>query len=292
MHAAARVDPHQEVKMRPPETESPDTGTAGTGIPGTGATLELRDICVNFGGLVALEDVSMSVPSGAIVGVIGPNGAGKTTLFNVVCGFVEPSSGTITLDGKPLRPRPHQLSSQGVVRTLQGVGLFRGLTVLENVMAGATHTSKAGLFSAVLGLPRSDRDERRLRSEAMALLDELSVAAYAPAYPEMLPYAVRKRVALARALVARPRLLLLDEPAGGLSAEDIDELAALIVNLPGRGSGACSVMLVEHHMDLVMKVCHDIVVLDFGRVIARGTPREVQDNPAVAEAYLGAEVEA
>jgi len=278
--------------MTPPETRVPDPGTAGTGIPGTGAALELRDIEVNFGGLVALEGVSMSVPSGAIVGVIGPNGAGKTTLFNVVCGFVEPSAGTITLDGAPLRPRPHQLSSRGIVRTLQGVGLFRGLSVLENVMAGATHTSKAGLLSALLGLPRSDRDERRLRAEAMTLLDELDIAAYAPAWPDTLPYAVRKRVALARALVARPRLLLLDEPAGGLSAEDIDELAALIVNLPGRGSGACSVMLVEHHMDLVMKVCHEIVVLDFGRVIASGTPREVKDNPAVAEAYLGAEVEA
>jgi branched-chain amino acid transport system ATP-binding protein len=278
--------------MTAPETRTPDTGTAGTGIPGTGAALEMRDIEVNFGGLVALEGVSMSVPSGAIVGVIGPNGAGKTTLFNVVCGFVEPSAGTITLDGEPLRPRPHQLSAKGIVRTLQGVGLFRGLSVLENVMAGATHTSKAGLFSALFGLPRSDRDERRLRAEAMTLLDELGIAAYAPAWPDTLPYAVRKRVALARALVARPRLLLLDEPAGGLSSEDIDELAALIVNLPGRGSGACSVMLVEHHMDLVMKVCHEIVVLDFGRVIASGPPREVQDNPAVAEAYLGAEVEA
>jgi len=277
--------------MSPPETQAPDTGTGGTGIPGTGAALELSGIGVNFGGLIALEDVSLSVPSGGIVGIIGPNGAGKTTLFNVVCGFVEPSAGTITLDGAPLRPRPHQLSSQGIVRTLQGVGLFRGLSVLENVMAGATHTSKAGLFSALLGLPRSDKDERRLRAEAMTLLDELDIAAYATAWPDTLPYAVRKRVALARALVAKPRLLLLDEPAGGLSHEDIDELAALVNNLPGRGSGACSVMLVEHHMDLVMKVCHSIVVLDFGRVIASGTPREVQDNPAVAEAYLGAEVE-
>jgi branched-chain amino acid transport system ATP-binding protein len=278
--------------MSPPETQSPDTGTAGTGVPGTGAALDLRGIGVNFGGLIALEDVSMSVPSGAIVGVIGPNGAGKTTLFNVICGFVEPSSGTMTLDGKPLRARPHQLSAMGIVRTLQGVGLFRGLSVLENVMAGATHTSRAGLFSAFFGLPRSDRDERRLRDEAMTLLSELGVGAYASAYPDTLPYAVRKRVALARALVARPRLLMLDEPAGGLSAEDIDELAALIVNLPGRGSGACSVMLVEHHMDFVMKVCHHIVVLDFGRVIASGSPREVQDNPVVAEAYLGSEVEA
>jgi branched-chain amino acid transport system ATP-binding protein len=275
--------------MSPPPQDTPDTGTTGTGIASNGATLELRGIGVNFGGLVALDDVSMTVQAGTVVGVIGPNGAGKTTLFNVVCGFVAPTAGTIVLDGSPLRPRPHALSSVGIVRTLQGVGLFRGISVLENVMAGATHTSKAGFFSALLGLPRSDRDERRLRDEAMTLLTELDVAAYAQAWPDTLPYAVRKRVALARALVARPRLLLLDEPAGGLGAEDIEELAALIVNLPARGT---SVMLVEHHMDVVMKVCNHIVVLDFGRVIASGTPREVQQNPAVSEAYLGAEVEA
>jgi branched-chain amino acid transport system ATP-binding protein len=275
--------------LSPPPPDTPDTGPSGTGIHGTGASLELRGIGVNFGGLVALEDVSLAVPAGSILGVIGPNGAGKTTLFNVVCGFVEPSGGSITFDGRPLRPKPHQLARRGIVRTLQGVGLFRGLSVLENVMAGATHTSKAGFLSALFGLPRSDRDERRLRAEAMELLGEMGVADQATAYPETLPYAVRKRVALARALVARPRLLLLDEPAGGLSAEDIEELAALVVGLPARES-ACSVMLVEHHMDLVMKVCTGIVVLDFGRVIASGTPQEIRDNPAVTEAYLGAEV--
>ena len=276
--------------MSPPSSDPPDTGTGSTGIRNTGASLDLSGIGVNFGGLVALEDVSLAVPAGSVVGVIGPNGAGKTTLFNVVCGFVEPSSGSITFDGRPLRPKPHQLARQGIVRTLQGVGLFRGLSVLENVMAGATHTSDAGFLSALFGLPRSDRDERRLRAEAIALLDELGVADHAGAYPETLPYAVRKRVALARALVAKPRLLLLDEPAGGLSAEDIEELATLIVGLPARSEGACSVMLVEHHMDLVMQVCTGIVVLDFGRVIASGTPQEIRDNPAVAEAYLGAEV--
>jgi branched-chain amino acid transport system ATP-binding protein len=276
--------------MSPPSPDIPDTGTGSTGIRNNSASLELSRIGVNFGGLVALEDVSLTVPAGSVLGVIGPNGAGKTTLFNVVCGFVEPSSGSITFDGRPLRPKPHQLARRGIVRTLQGVGLFRGLSVLENVMAGATHTSETGFLSALFALPRSDRDERRLRAEAMARLDELGVADHAGAYPETLPYAVRKRVALARALVAKPRLLLLDEPAGGLSAEDIEELAKLIVALPARAEGACSVMLVEHHMDLVMQVCTGIVVLDFGRVIASGTPQEIRDNPAVAEAYLGAEV--
>jgi len=164
------------------------------------------------------------------------------------------------------------------------------MTVLDNVMAGATHTAKAGFASALFGLPRSDRDEDRLRREALVLLDELGVVAHAAAYPGTLPYALRKRVALARALAAKPRLLLLDEPAGGLSSEDIAELATLVVGLPSRPD-ACSVLLVEHHMDFVMKVCDEIVVLDFGRVIASGSPDEVRDNPTVTEAYLGAEVD-
>jgi branched-chain amino acid transport system ATP-binding protein len=255
-----------------------------------GHALALRGIGVRFGGLVALDDVSLQVAPGRIVGVIGPNGAGKTTLFNVVCGFVRPDVGVIRLNGKPLRPQPHELNRLGISRTLQGVGLFHGMSVLENVVTGATHTAQAGFVSALFGLPRSDRDERRLKAEALALLDEMGVAQYAQAYPAMLPYALRKRVAFARALAAKPRLLLLDEPAGGLSHEDIDSLADLVIGLSRRADGGCSVLLVEHHMDFVMKVCDDIVVLDFGRVIATGSPREVQNNPMVAEAYLGAEV--
>ena len=255
-----------------------------------GLALSLHGIGVRFGGLVALDDVSLQVPPGRIVGVIGPNGAGKTTLFNVVCGFVKPHQGTISLNGKPLRPQPHELNRLGISRTLQGVGLFDGMTVLENVVTGATHTAQAGFVTALLGLPRSDRDERRLRAEAMQLLDHVGVARFAGAYPAMLPFALRKRVALARALAAKPRLLLLDEPAGGLSHEDIDWLAELVLGLSRRADGGCSVLLVEHHMDFVMKVCDDIVVLDFGRVIATGSPPEIQRNLLVTEAYLGAEV--
>ncbi|SCF24522.1 branched-chain amino acid transport system ATP-binding protein [Micromonospora purpureochromogenes] len=269
--------------MSPPPT---DTAAAA------GTDLVLRDVGVRFGGLVALDGVSLRVPPGRIVGVIGPNGAGKTTLFNVVCGFVPPTSGSLTLDGRPFRPRPHRLTRLGIARTLQGVGLFPGLTVVENVMAGASHAARAGFTSALFGLPRSDRDERRLREAALDLLTELGVARHAAAAPDTLPYAVRKRVALARALIARPRLLLLDEPAGGLGAEDIGELAELITALPGRADAACSIMLVEHHMDLVMSVCHEIVVLDFGKVIAAGTPEQVRDDPLVTEAYLGADVPA
>jgi branched-chain amino acid transport system ATP-binding protein len=243
--------------------------------------LALQSIGVRFGGLVALDDVSLRVPPGRTVGVIGPNGAGKTTLFNVVCGFVPPTSGTLTLDDRPLRPKPHRLTRLGIARTLQGVGLFAGLTVLENVLAGTDHVAGTGFASALFGLPRADRDERRLRADAMAALDRCGVAGYAHAHPGGLPYADRKRVALARALVARPRLLLLDEPAGGLGTEEIRGLADLIRDLD------CEVLLVEHHMDLVMSVCDEILVLDFGKPVAFGTPAEIKKNPAVTEAYLG-----
>jgi branched-chain amino acid transport system ATP-binding protein len=252
--------------------------------------LALHHVGVRFGGLTALDDVSLRVPPGGVVGVIGPNGAGKTTLFNVVCGFVAPDSGALTLDGRPLRPRPHRLTRLGIARTLQGTGLFAGLTVLENVMTGATHTARAGFLSALLGLPRSDRDERRLRRHALDVLDGLGIAGHADAAPGTLPFAVRQRVALARALAARPRLLLLDEPAGGLGADEIADLAALIRQLPRRDTDPCAVLLVEHHMDLVMSVCDEIVVLDFGRVVAAGPPEAIRDDPAVADAYLGVEV--
>ena len=253
------------------------------------AGLAMRGIGVRFGGLVALDDVSMAVRPGQVVGVIGPNGAGKTTLFNVVCGFVRPDAGTLTLDGRPLRPRPHRLTKLGIARTLQGVGLFAGLTVLENVVAGATASTRAGFAAALFGLPRSDKEERALRSRAYDLLAELGVGQYAKALPGGLPFALQKRVALARALAADPRLLLLDEPAGGLAGEEITALGDLIRTLPRRLGGTGAVLLVEHHMDLVMSVCHEIVVLDFGRVIAAGKPETIRDNPAVAEAYLGAE---
>ncbi|MEU8299973.1 ABC transporter ATP-binding protein [Micromonospora sp. NPDC048909] len=253
--------------------------------------LALHHIGVRFSGLIALDDVSLQVPPRRVVGVIGPNGAGKTTLFNVICGFLRPEAGSLTLDGRPLRPRPHQLNRLGIARTLQGTGLFAGLTVLENVMAGASHTARAGFLPALLGLPGSDRDEARLRAHALDVLDGLGIAAHAGAMPGTLPFAVRQRVALARALAAKPRLLLLDEPAGGLGADDIAELAELIRQLPRRDPDPCAVLLVEHHMDLVMSVCDELVVLDFGRVIAAGTPDEVRDDPAVTDAYLGATVE-
>ncbi|GGN17173.1 branched-chain amino acid transport system ATP-binding protein [Actinoplanes campanulatus] len=224
--------------------------------------LALHNITVRFGGLTALDDVSLRVAPGRIVGVIGPNGAGKTTLFNVICGFVNPTSGSLTLDGQPWRPRPHHLNRLGIARTLQGVGQFAGMTVLENVMVGARN--------------------RHAEREALTALERCGVARYAGAHPGALPYAIRKRIELARALVAKPRILMLDEPAGGLDSDEIRWLGTLIKEV------GTTVLLVEHHMDLVMSVCDEILVLDFGRSIALGTPGEISENPRVTESYLGA----
>jgi branched-chain amino acid transport system ATP-binding protein len=254
--------------------------------PHTGANLTVRDVSVSFGGITALDAVSVEVETGEVLGIIGPNGAGKTTLFNVICGFVEPDSGSLTWRGEPLdQIRPDRLSRLGIARTLQGVGLFARLTVLENVMVGAQRFARARFASALLALPGSDRDERRLRERAMAALDRVGCAELSGSLPGTLPYAMQKRVALARALVCEPDLLLLDEPAGGLSAADLSELAKLIDSL----GSEIAVMLVDHHMDLVTSVCDRMVVLDFGKVIASGPPPEVRQNPLVLDAYLGRE---
>jgi branched-chain amino acid transport system ATP-binding protein len=250
--------------------------------------LEVRSVTVRFGGITALDDVSLTAAPRRVTGIIGPNGAGKTTLLNVLCGLVRPESGQIRFDGRELtRLRPHKLAALGIARTLQGVGLFDGLSVAENVMVGATSHARAGFWSGLFGLPRSDRDERQLRQLAVEALDRVGAADLADAMPGTLAYGLRKRVALARALVARPRLLLLDEPASGLSESELPELGGLISRL----TDDASVVVIEHRMDLMMSVCHTITVLDFGKVIADGTPAEVQASPAVTAAYLGVEAE-
>ena len=265
---------------------SSSSGEAGLAVRPTDDTLSVRRLTVRFGGLTALDDVSLSVGSRQVTGIIGPNGAGKTTLLNVLCGFVKPDSGQIEFDGRELtRLQPHRLAGMGIARTLQGVGLFAGLSVIENVMVGATSQARAGFWSALLGLPRSDRDERRPREQAMQALDRVGAADLADSMPGALPHGPRKRVALARALVAQPRLLLLDEPASGLSENELPELGDLMRRL----ADDISVVVIEHRMDLMMKVCDTIFVLDFGKVIAAGPPAQVQSDPAVTAAYLGAE---
>jgi branched-chain amino acid transport system ATP-binding protein len=262
--------------------------------------LVVQEVTVEFGGLVALDGVTLEVGAagkdddasdaaapGEVVGVIGPNGAGKTTLFNVICGFVRPRSGHLRLGDRELRRhRPHDLPRLGIARTLQGVGLWSGLTARENVMAGATSRARSGLVSSLFGLPRSTKDEARLNERATDALEQLHVAQWADHLPGALPYPIQKRVALARALASSPRLLLLDEPASGLSEAEMDELGALIRSLRDH----VSILLVEHHMDLVMAVCDRIAVLDFGRLLATGTPDEIKADHAVTEAYLGEHV--
>lgn len=251
------------------------------------AELELSSITVTFGGLSALSEVGLRLLPGQVHGVIGPNGAGKTTLFNVACGFVTPDSGQLLRSGTPLpHLRTRDLAGLGVARTLQGLGLFDRMSVLDNVMVGADRHARSGFLGSLLGLPRAARDDRDLRERAHRALDDLGIASYAARFPPSLPYPVRKRVALARALVAEPEVLLLDEPASGLSSAEMDELGDLVTSL----TDTMAVLLVEHHMDLVMRVCDEITVLDFGRVIAHGTPDEVRDDPAVLAAYLGEEV--
>ncbi len=246
--------------------------------------LSISNLTVKFGGLTALSKVHIDVHPGEVVGLIGPNGAGKTTLFNALTGFAPVAEGTLVLNDKEQAwPKSHQLVDLGISRTLQGVGLFPDLTVLENVMVGGQKYAKGSVLKAALGLDGSN--EKYLREKAAVALEKVYASSLGDSRADSLPYPVTKRVAIARALMSDPKLLLLDEPAGGLGSQDIDWMNGLIHNL----KTDTSILLVEHHMDVVMNVCDRIYVLNFGELIAEGTPQEVRENPAVIAAYLGAE---
>jgi branched-chain amino acid transport system ATP-binding protein len=253
----------------------------------TETVLAIRDLSVNFGGLKALSNVNLELRRGEVLGLIGPNGAGKTTVFNALCGIVTPAAGSLEMYGRKLDwPKPHQLVDRGVSRTLQGVGLFGELSVAENVMVGANRFARAGFVRSALGL--NNKDERALRERAQTALERVYVGQVSQRQANTLSYPDSKRVAIARALVTEPEILLLDEPAGGLGAQDIEWLNGLIRNIKSQ----TSIIIVEHHMDVVMSVCDRIYVLNFGEIIASGSPAEVRNNPAVIEAYLGTHAKA
>ncbi|MDQ0222197.1 ABC transporter ATP-binding protein [Streptococcus moroccensis] len=252
------------------------------------ALLDVKNLTKHFGGLTAVGDVTLELERGELVGLIGPNGAGKTTLFNLLTGVYEPSEGTVTLDGKLLNGKaPYKIAAAGLGRTFQNIRLFKNMTVLENVLVGLGNHHSSHILASFLRLPQFYQSEASLKEKALELLAIFDLDKEADTLAKNLPYGRQRRLEIVRALATEPKILFLDEPAAGMNPQETAELTALIRQLKEQFD--LTIMLIEHDMSLVMKVTERIYVLEYGRLIAHGTPDEIKANKRVIEAYLGGE---
>ncbi|MEY8434374.1 ABC transporter ATP-binding protein [Streptococcus hyointestinalis] len=252
------------------------------------ALLDVKHLTKNFGGLTAVGDVTLELNEGELVGLIGPNGAGKTTLFNLLTGVYEPSEGTITLDGNLLNgKKPYHIAALGLSRTFQNIRLFKEMTVLDNVLVGLANSHKQNIVASLLRLPSYYSSEKELRQKALDLLAIFDLDGEADTLAKNLPYGQQRRLEIVRALATEPKILFLDEPAAGMNPQETAELTQLIRQIKEEFN--ITIMLIEHDMSLVMEVTERIYVLEYGRVIAHGTPDEIKNDKRVIEAYLGGE---